>query len=132
MMTKSLARKTKNKGEESTLIRHLLMLLNYLGYFWRNNTGAHEIKSSGSRRYIRYGHPGSGDILGVVKGRAVAIEGKSKRGVQSDAQKEFQRNFEKHGGIYILARQQDDALIPVRRIYEGSVRCEHCGSFRSL
>lgn len=128
-MLKELEKKTKKRGEETSLNHELLKSLNYFGYFWRNNTGAHEIESSGSRRYIKYGHPGSGDILGVVKGWPVAIEGKSKRGVQSDAQKEFQRNFEKHGGIYILAKRQDDALEPIRRLHEGAAQCSRCGNY---
>lgn len=68
------------------------------GYFWRNNTGVTYERG----RPIEYGDPGSGDILGSFLGRAVAIECKSKRGRQSDAQKDWQRKWEAAGGLYIL------------------------------
>jgi hypothetical protein len=76
---------------------------------WRNNTGA--VKDQHGR-LIRFGLVGSADILGVLapSGRFVAIEVKTDVGRQSEAQRNFQRMIEDHGGVYILARSVDDAV----------------------
>ena len=81
--------------------------------WWRNNTGALPDKSG---RVIRYGLKGSPDILGCCRGRFVGIEVKAAMGRQSDAQQNFQRAFEKAGGLYVLARSADDALNAIGRI----------------
>lgn len=95
---------------ETKLVKSILEAVNYHGYFWRNNTGAQKIHTSTSTRFIRFGHPGSADIIGVAQGRFVAIEVKYGRGQQSELQREFQQHIERCGGNYILARSVDDAL----------------------
>lgn len=75
-------------------------------YCWRQNTGA--FKPKDSNRFIRYGIPGCADILGVAKGRFIAIECKSARGKTSPLQEAFKKHIEDHGGIYIVARSIDD------------------------
>lgn len=80
------------------------------GMFWRNNTGAVLLRGRKGVRPLRFGRIGSGDILGVFLGRAAALEGKTATGRQSAAQKEFQREFESAGGLYILFRCPEDAL----------------------
>ena len=79
---------------------------------------------------MKYGVPGSADILGVwlreahrpinrgmrlggletvAYGQAIAIETKrGKGGVQSKQQERWQRAFEQVGGVYILARDIGD------------------------
>ncbi len=52
--------------------------------------------------------PGIADFLGVWHGRAIAIEAKSRRGIQSPAQQEFERRWCQSGGIYILAKSIED------------------------
>ena len=76
---------------------------------WRNNTG--QIPTPDGRM-IRFGLPGSADILGVMKpnGRFLAIECKTEIGKQSDLQKAFQAMIESHGGLYILARSVADVI----------------------
>lgn len=95
---------------ETQLVKTILQAVNYYGFFWRNNTGAQKIDNGSSKRFVRYGLPGSADIIGVHKGRFIAIEVKSQRGRQSDNQRQFQRSIEDAGGIYILAFSVDDAL----------------------
>jgi hypothetical protein len=75
--------------------------------FWRNQTGA---LPSRTGRVVRFGLIGSPDIIGCVNGRFVGIEVKSSTGKQREAQANFQRAFEKAGGIYILARSASDAV----------------------
>lgn len=73
-------------------------------YAYRQNTGA----AHDGRRLVRYGVPGQADIFCIIKGRFVAVEVKTNTGRQSDKQKLWQRNVERAGGIYILARSVDD------------------------
>lgn len=84
---------------------------------WRNNSGGTRIDDF----FMKFGKKGSGDWLGLqavqlhpastgwLVGRFVAIECKRERGgTQSDDQARFQRNIERHGGLYILARSVED------------------------
>ena len=51
---------------------------------------------------------GIADLYALRDGQHVWIEVKTDRGVQSEYQKKFQRDIEKHGGTYILARGIED------------------------
>ena len=98
---------------------------------WPNKVGL--ARTLDLKRKIKYGTPGSADILGVwlqafdtmrvinpngftpverwhVKrvGQAIAIEVKVGRDVQSKKQKAWQAAFEATGGTYILARSVED------------------------
>ena len=70
-------------------------------FAYRNNTGAYRTESGG---FLRYGYPGSADIIGVWNGKFLAIECKTARGKQDIDQVRFQRDIEKCGGLYLLAR----------------------------
>lgn len=59
--------------------------------------------------------PGVADILIFRPRRSnLAVEVKTKTGVQSDDQKKFQLHWEQLGGIYVIVRtpEQIEALIP--------------------
>lgn len=77
---------------------------------WRNETGM--AISPDGQRPIKYGLPGSSDILGLVgpAGRFIAIECKVGRDRQSQKQQAFQVMVTKLGGIYCLARSPQDVL----------------------
>lgn len=99
---------------ESTVVTQCLEWLALRRVFaYRNNTGA--VKIDG--RWIRYGHPGSGDIIGLLPdGRFLSVECKTATGKQSNAQKQFQEIIERNSGVYVLARSTSDlerALIPL-------------------
>lgn len=85
------------------LVNRLLLAVSPLGLAWPNNTGA--LKVDG--RMIRYGLPGSSDILACINGRLFGIEAK----VAGDAWRPKQRTFADAlnlaGGLYILARSTD-------------------------
>ena len=81
---------------------------------WRNNTGKFRSMND-PQRIVTVGQVGSADIIGVqpvtitadmvgkVIGQAiVTIEVKTPKGRQSEEQKNWQKAFEQHGGIYIL------------------------------
>jgi len=63
----------------------------------------------GSGRWIRTsGTRGSADISATVNGKAVKVEVKAGRDRQSKFQKEYQRQIEAAGGVYIIARSLED------------------------
>lgn len=101
---------------ETQLVKSILTAVNYYGFFWRNNTGAQTINSPNGTRFIRFGHPGSADIIGIYKGRFVGIEAKASKGKQSTSQQEFELNIRKFGGYYILAYTIEDALNGLKEI----------------
>lgn len=99
-------------------------------FHWRNNSGFMFIKGADKTRGIKLGQTGSPDIFVVLPeiisivnagvdvkvssdmkfGQIFGIEVKAPKGVQSDHQKNWQIEFEKAGGVYILARSVDDII----------------------
>lgn len=53
---------------------------------------------------------GIADIIGIWKGRPLAIEVKTPKGIVSDEQKEFLQTFNERGGIGFVARNLDDVI----------------------
>ncbi len=99
---------------ESTVIAEVLIAVSALdgGMFWRNNSGAMPLPNG---RMIRFGLPGSADIIGCYRSRAVAIECKTDPGRQSKSQFRFQFSWERAGGLYVLARSAEDAINAIAR-----------------
>jgi hypothetical protein len=50
---------------------------------------------------------GSADISAIIRGRSVKIEVKVGNDIQSPAQKKYQDDIERAGGVYIIARDFD-------------------------
>jgi penicillin-binding protein-related factor A (putative recombinase) len=72
---------------------------------WRNNTGAYKAEG----RYVRYGLcVGSSDIIGIYKGRFLAVEVKRPQGRVTKEQKNFIRIVNEMGGIGFVARCKED------------------------
>ena len=66
----------------------------------------------GSTQYIPgTGTKGSADISATIKGRSVKIEVKIGKDKQSDAQKKYQADIERSGGVYLIARNFDEFCI---------------------
>lgn len=90
--------------KESDLQTQILEWLLWRGYYaWRqNNLAPMNRKFRGMR--------GLPDIIVILppNGQFVGIEVKSGRGIQSKHQEIFQKNLEKLGGIYILAKSLKD------------------------
>ena len=73
---------------------------------WRNNTGA---LKDGNGRVVKFGCPGSPDLLGVIRpGFFLGIEVKD-RTRQSEQQKNFQAMVGSMGGIYLLVHSVEEA-----------------------
>ena len=79
---------------------------------WRNNSGvSRPERRDGSRGFVRFGHVGSADIIGVLPGgRFLGIECKAPRGNLSRHQLEFGQRVRADGGIYMVVRSVDDLI----------------------
>jgi penicillin-binding protein-related factor A (putative recombinase) len=88
-------------------ILHYLVLKNV--FHWRNNTGCATYQSkNGKKSFVRFGQPGMSDILGIYKGKFLAIEVKRPGGKVTELQKKFLEAIESNDGIAILAYDLDD------------------------
>lgn len=85
------------------LVNRLLLAVSPLGLAWSNATGA--VKNEG--RMLRYGLPGSSDILACIGGRMFGIEAKVGRDAWRPKQRAFADALTRAGGTYILARSTD-------------------------
>lgn len=108
-------------GSETATQRQILAALSALPecLVWRNETGLVAWPNAPHKRF-RIGTPGSPDIVGVYKGRAIGVEVKSARGRQSRQQCRFKQQWEKAGGVYVIARSVDDALQGIGADHEPS------------
>lgn len=93
------------------LNRSIIELCTYRDAFvWRNNTGR--------RGGVSYGHPGSGDIIGVYRGYFISIETKTPRDTARPGQIRFAQDIVAHGGFACFARDLDDVIEFLERIDE--------------
>lgn len=76
-------------------------------FFWRNNSGALKTERG---RFIRFGTPGSPDIIVVHKGRPYFLEVKRPGAKQNDDQITFQKGAEAAGAQYAVVRSIDDVV----------------------
>lgn len=119
-----------NIGEKEAPVLHdcLEWLAKQRIFAFRQNTGAIVI----DRQLLRYGHPGSSDIFGILDerfrcpatGRSLAgvllcVECKSPTGRQSPDQKLFERIVTKRGAVYILARSGSELVDRLRPYWAG-------------
>ena len=91
------------------------VILGWLGakhyLFWRNNTGATIAEYKGKARFIRFGKRGSPDIYVLREGKLFGIEVKAhSKGFQSQVQHEFEVEFTKAGGKYLLCFSLEDVI----------------------
>jgi len=100
-----------SKKPENLLQTQILEWLSYQKdcFAWRNNNGAvYDPRSKTFRKPPKWCIPGVSDILGIYKGRFLAIECKVKPSKPSKNQKDFLKNVAEHGGIAIIAYELDD------------------------
>lgn len=95
--------------QHQALVRKALIELSKLGCrAWQNQTGMG--RSMDNTRVIRFGLPGSSDILGIIPpaGRLLAVEVKTGQGQQTKEQRQFQEMVQSLGGIYIVVREEHE------------------------
>lgn len=116
---------------ETSIVQKTLLALQRLPLrVWRNNTGqawmgkAMPLKAGQviTARHgdvlirgahpVRFGLPGSSDVLGLVgpSGRFLAVECKTLKGEQHEQQEKFQAMVERFGGVYVLVRDPATAV----------------------
>lgn len=83
---------------------------------WRASSGA----ARRGAQLMHFGTPGQADLSGLMLlpsgvGQRLEVELKTRRGRQTDDQRLWQLEIERYGGVYILARTLDEALVPVCR-----------------
>lgn len=98
---------------EKTIENHILIYLKSRGVFaWKNQSVG--VFDPSKKIYRKSKNPfhinGTSDILGIYKGKLLAIEVKSAKGVVSDEQEEFINNINKFGGIAFAARSLEDVV----------------------
>jgi hypothetical protein len=102
-----------NKTPEADVLRAVDEVLSLCGIFhWRNNSGAMKT----DRGFVRFGLPGSSDILGVCPdGRFLAVECKAPvTGRLSKAQKWFLDKVNELGGVGIVVDSVDGLIGQLR------------------
>lgn len=99
---------------EKDIKRQIIQWLRWKGIFcWvQSSVGIWDAKDGKYRKMNGAGQMrGVADILGIFKGRPLAIEVKAKRGVLSEHQAYFLAQFAEAGGIAIVARSVEDVEV---------------------
>jgi hypothetical protein len=87
------------------LVNAALLTLAPHGFPWKNSTGA---LKDGTGRLVRYGLPGSSDVLACIKGRFVGVECKVGRDRMSEQQHRFTNAIRRNEGIILLLHAAAD------------------------
>jgi len=97
---------------ETKIVREVLSLLrDHHILAFRNNTGVARIGG----RWVRFGVPGSPDIIGVLPGgRFLGIEVKTATGKEADHQRDFRERIELSGGVAIVVHSIEEALAKIK------------------
>lgn len=100
---------------EAVLERLVLAHVNKLPgvRLWKMHVGSVIEQKTG--RKITFGVPGQADTSGLFlpSGRRLEIETKTPVGRQRPEQKIWQAEIERYGGLYILARSLEMAMVPI-------------------
>jgi hypothetical protein len=76
-------------------------------------------KKIGSGKYIKSsGAVGSADISATIKGKSIKIEVKIGSDRQSEAQKNYEYNITKAGGVYFIAKDFDSFILFYKKIID--------------
>lgn len=97
---------------ENLVLQSVCEYLERRGYtFWRNNTvGVYDVRQKRFRSMPKYSIAGVSDIIVLYEGKAIFIECKAEKGVQSDSQKEFQIFVENADCKYYIVKSIDDLI----------------------
>lgn len=100
------------KQREGEIVAECIRYLQIKGYeVIRNNTGAIVAEYKGKKRLIRFGLPGSADILACSPdGRFVAIECKAGSNKTTRLQELFLNRIRENNGIAVVARSVADLV----------------------
>ena len=106
--------------KEKQIENEILNFLRILGiYCWKNQSvGVFDpvkkvYRKSRNRNHIN----GVSDILGIARGRFLAIEVKSEKGRLRPEQKIFLQNISDNGGIAFVARSLKDVALHLSKVF---------------
>lgn len=82
---------------------------------WRMNTGSAQMRNG---QWVDFGYPGQADLAGIFgpHGRRIEIELKSQKGRARESQVAYREMIESFGGVYLVARSLEAAVVPVCKI----------------
>lgn len=94
---------------EQDILNQCLAWLRLQGWFaWRNNTGARKI----GKHFVRWGVPGSADILALRNGVFLSLEikrpGSRTHKVRKAQQEQWADEVRRHGGLALTVRSLDE------------------------
>lgn len=96
---------------EAELQDHIRLALNDPdGVWWRNNIGT-AILNGGGRVKFGIGNPGGSDLIGMFRGRFVAIEVKRPGRRPTPDQHMFRQLVERKRGIYTVVTSAEEATV---------------------
>lgn len=106
------------KQQEKLIENSILRLLNLKQVFaWKvKTTGTYDPTLKRFRKPSPFYMKGVSDILGLYKGRFIAIEVKTPKGKLTIEQKLFQERVRENGGIAIVARSVVDVEILINKL----------------
>lgn len=104
------ARVTRTPPLEREIQKAIIEWLNlqYGCKAWRSNTGAVVREYKGKKRFTRFGQPGMSDIIGIYRGRFLAVEVKRPGNRPTTEQALFLQEIRTLGGIAFVATSVDD------------------------
>ena len=106
----------KTEPSEAEILKAIMQLLKNhprIAAVWRQNSGTFAMQYGDKTRYVRANSArGMADIMGILKdrGRALAIEVKTRRGKVQPHQQGFLDSVNNAGGLAFVARSVDDVI----------------------
>lgn len=99
------------ESEIEIAVCHLLRVNEFC--FWKQtNRGYFDVRTKRFRKdHNPYTGRGVPDLMMIYRGYFIGLEIKTKKGVQSDDQKEFQAKCMKAGGFYFVIRSVEEAKL---------------------
>ncbi len=101
-------------NKETPIMHRVMLALSEAGCIvWRNNCGAVQ---STDGRFVRFGvgNPGGTDLIGICRGRFLAVEVKTSTGRATTEQQRFINAVLTAGGIAGIVRSPEEALSLIR------------------
>lgn len=95
-----------DRERESAIVSACMLVLSRAGALVQRNNSGLLLGANGRR--VRAAMPGAADIIACYRGVFLAVECKTRRGVQSDAQRRYQAAVELAGGIHVVIRDIED------------------------
>ena len=107
---------------ETDIMRGVLLAVSAIPgvVVWRQNSGLYYAPDGhGGFRRVRAAMPGAADLSGILPdGRRLELEVKAATGELRQEQVEFGRMILEHGGVYLVARSEEEAVAGVRAAIE--------------